>query len=298
MNKECFIICPIGKEETEIRKRSDKVYNHLLKPVCESLGYDLIRSDKIASANKIDIEILNYLDSSELAIADLTGLNPNVFYELGYREAKGLPCVQIALEGTELPFDRSTFRTQFYSITDFDKAEEFKTNLKEVIKHIDGSDAIDEMTSNKFKSKEQSFQNFDSKEICKAQEIGIEKKDGLAVFFNSCCGKIYINRKYLIENYIGKLRDYESRKCSRLVGWNICIIANNPFHINVYFDEENGDYKCVVPYLEEKRINYSNQISAKIAKNGVLNITFNFISSPMDIYDLDKIIVKPIYELR
>lgn len=137
MNKKCFIICPIGEDGSETRKRSDTVFDYLLTPVCEKMNYEIIRCDKISSSDKIDNEIIDYLDSVELVIADLTDLNPNVFYEAGYRKAKGLPYIQIALDGTKLPFDVSTIRTQFYSISDVPKYENFKTNLKKVIQTIE-----------------------------------------------------------------------------------------------------------------------------------------------------------------
>lgn len=137
MNKQCFIICPIGAEGSEIRKRSDTVFDYFLKPICEKMDYNIVRSDKITSTDRIDSEIIKYLDSSELVIADLTDFNPNVFYEVGYRKAKGLPCLHIALEGTDLPFDVTTIRTYFYSISDIPKSESFKENLKSAISNIE-----------------------------------------------------------------------------------------------------------------------------------------------------------------
>ena len=130
MSKKCFIVCPIGDEGTEIRNRSDTVFDYFLKPVCEGMGYEIIRCDKISGTGKIDSDIINYLETAELVIADLTDLNPNVFYEIGYRKAKGTPCIHIAQEGTELPFDVKTFRTYFYSTSDIPKYEKFKESLK------------------------------------------------------------------------------------------------------------------------------------------------------------------------
>lgn len=142
MNKKCFIICPIGEEGSKTRDDSNTVYDYLLTPVCKKLNYEIIRCDKISSADKIDSEIIGLLNTAELVIADLTGLNPNVFYEIGYRKAIGLPCVHIALEGTNLPFDVSTVRTQFYSISNIAKSEEFKDNLENVIQNIEKKDSV------------------------------------------------------------------------------------------------------------------------------------------------------------
>jgi hypothetical protein len=46
--KECFIICPIGEEETPIRKRSDQLLRHIFEPVVNKCGYHAIRADKIS----------------------------------------------------------------------------------------------------------------------------------------------------------------------------------------------------------------------------------------------------------
>lgn len=269
MDKKCFIICPIGKENSETRKRSNKVYDHLLKPVCESLGYDLIRSDKIASAGKIDIEILNYLDSAELAIADLTGLNPNVFYELGYREAKGLPCVQIALEGTELPFDRLTFRTQFYSISDLDKVEEFKTILKKVIQNVESKSTIDKTITNTSKNTEPSIFNIAIESALNMgmykRDIQILKEDTVDVVFN-----IYKDRVYEIlqESFTIKLSLIDIYKIIGLVlieesiRHDIKKVLNN-FATNRYF--QIAEQHKIERFNKEKLfIDISDEILSKI----------------------------------
>lgn len=133
--KNCFIICPIGEKGSEIRRVSDIVLKYIIYPVCEEYGYEVIRADKEFTSNSINDDIFNHLDNDELAIADLTGFNPNVFYEAGYRKAKGLPLIHIAREGTVLPFDIKTIRTYFYDI-DVDKVDIAKDALKKVIENI------------------------------------------------------------------------------------------------------------------------------------------------------------------
>ncbi len=134
--KKCFFICPIGDIDSDVRKRSDKIMKHLLNPICSNKGYEVIRADKINSANKISTDIVNHLQIDELAIADLTGHNPNVFYELGYRKAKNMPIIHIAEIGTVIPFDTIDDRTIFYDLTDLDMVEEFKQKLSEIIENL------------------------------------------------------------------------------------------------------------------------------------------------------------------
>lgn len=136
MVKKCFLICPIGKDDSDIRKHSDMVMKHLITPVCNSKEYEVIRGDLINSANKIDDDIINHLENDELAIADLTGCNPNVFYEIGYRSAIGRTTVYIAEKGTEFPFDTNHIRTIPYNLKDLDSVEDFKHRLSATIESL------------------------------------------------------------------------------------------------------------------------------------------------------------------
>lgn len=134
--KACFLICPIGEKESDIRKHSDMVMKHLISPVCDSKGYELIRGDRINSTNKIDDDIIKHLEEDELSIADLTGCNPNVFYEAGYRTAKGKIIIYIAEEGTTTPFDINHIRTIFYDLKNLDSVEDFKNRLSKTIESL------------------------------------------------------------------------------------------------------------------------------------------------------------------
>ncbi len=133
MSKKCFFICPIGEDNSPERKRSDQIMEHILYPMFEKNDCEVVRSDKIASLNKINDDIVFHLENDELAIADLTGHNPNVFYEVGYRHAKRLPVIHIAENGTTLPFDISSHRILFYNLTNLDDVDNFKKNLSNMI---------------------------------------------------------------------------------------------------------------------------------------------------------------------
>jgi hypothetical protein len=136
MDKICFVVCPIGEDGSDIRKRSDQLLRHIIEPVCKEKGYKAVRVDKITNTDKIDQTIIEHLQKSELVIADLSEHNPNAFFEIGFRSALNRPLIHITEEGQSLPFDVLSIRTIFYNLTDPDKILETKERLSETINAI------------------------------------------------------------------------------------------------------------------------------------------------------------------
>lgn len=139
MKKSCFIVCPIGNEGTETRKNSDTVLAYIIEPICQELGFDVIRVDKLFSVDRIDNTIYEHLTNADLVIADMSEHNPNAFYEMGYRHALKKPLIPIMKEGTDIPFDLASLRTITYVTNDLGKADEAKKRLKETIQSFDFS---------------------------------------------------------------------------------------------------------------------------------------------------------------
>lgn len=146
--KTCFIVCPIGNEGSETRKRSDTLLNYVLKPVCIDCGFKAIRVDELNTGNSISQSIVDHLKTADLVIADLTEHNPNAFYELGYRTALGKPTIQIKSKGESLPFDVTTIQTFDYNLTDLAEIDSFKNRIKQTIQSycFDQSDDCDDNT--------------------------------------------------------------------------------------------------------------------------------------------------------
>ena len=117
MDKVCFIITPIGKEGTEIRKNADEVLEYIINPVCDSFGYSVVRADKMTNSGLITKAIIEQIISADLVIADLTGSNPNVFYELAIRHSYRKPAIQIIKGDVNIPFDIANMRTISYETT-------------------------------------------------------------------------------------------------------------------------------------------------------------------------------------
>lgn len=136
IRRKCFIICPLGDEQSDIRKRSDKLLNHVLEPVLLRNDYDAVRADQIPKVGFITTQIINLVVESELVIADLTGSNPNVFYELALRHASRKPYIQLVESGAKIPFDISGIRTISIDMSDLDSVEQAKKDIEAQIKEF------------------------------------------------------------------------------------------------------------------------------------------------------------------
>jgi hypothetical protein len=135
--RQCFVISPIGDSGSEIRKRADQVLRHVIEPASKHCGYDAIRADGISEPGIITAQVIQHILDDPIVIADLTGANPNVFYELAIRHAIRRPLVQIIQKGEKIPFDVAGMRTIPVDHKDLDSVEEAKA---EIVKQIKSSE--------------------------------------------------------------------------------------------------------------------------------------------------------------
>ncbi len=128
---ECFVIAPIGDPKSEIRNQTNGLLEEAIRPIIEEkLDLEVIAPHEIAEVGSIPRQVIQRLLEAKLVIADLTGLNANVMYELAVRHARGRPVVPIAEKGTSLPFDITTERTIFYE-ENFHGLNELKPKLED-----------------------------------------------------------------------------------------------------------------------------------------------------------------------
>jgi hypothetical protein len=107
IKKTVFFVTRIGKPDTAPRTRSDDLMEFLLEPVVRDLDDQLtvVRADKLAAYGRITNEIVYHLINSKLIVVDATGLNPNVFYELGIAHAYQRRVVLLIDDPAAIPFD-------------------------------------------------------------------------------------------------------------------------------------------------------------------------------------------------
>mgnify|MGYP002627050422 CR=1 FL=1 len=74
--------------------------------------------DQINASDSINQTILDHLKDDELVVADMTGHNPNAFYEMGYRSALNKPIIHLRYAQEDIPFDVSSIRAFDYDLSE------------------------------------------------------------------------------------------------------------------------------------------------------------------------------------
>ncbi len=132
--KLCFVITPIGDNNSDIRRHIDGIIDQAIVP---ALGekYNVVVAHRKYEIGSINDRVVRSVFEADLVIANLTNTNPNVMYELAIRYSFGKPAIVIAEEGTNLPFDVIDENTIFYR-NDPTGANDLKQKLIEYEKSI------------------------------------------------------------------------------------------------------------------------------------------------------------------
>jgi hypothetical protein len=101
--KTCFVIMPFGGE-------FDHWFKHVYVHAIRDAGLEPVRADSISKPSLITEDIWRSIKQSPVLLADLTGLNPNVFYELGLAHGTQKPAVLITDNIEDVPFDLRSLR--------------------------------------------------------------------------------------------------------------------------------------------------------------------------------------------
>lgn len=114
---------------------------NLYEMIKEKLGsqFEFSHAADLDNQQNILQDIVQGIANADVIIADLTGLNPNVFYELGLCHALNKKIILITHEISELPFDIKSYRVNEYS-TNFWKINEIIDKIeKNLLGARDGS---------------------------------------------------------------------------------------------------------------------------------------------------------------
>ncbi|MFK0403907.1 hypothetical protein ACIQTT_16385 [Microbacterium sp. NPDC090225] len=128
----CFVISPIGAEDSDVRKAADQALRHV---ITKALGdeFNVVRGDQDANPGSITAQIIQSILKADLVVADLSGFNPNVYYEVAVAHGYNRPTVHIQRAGEKPAFDLQDMRLIQYDIQDPDNIEKAQSALKEFV---------------------------------------------------------------------------------------------------------------------------------------------------------------------
>ncbi|MDQ3130853.1 MAG: nucleoside 2-deoxyribosyltransferase [Acidobacteriota bacterium] len=98
----CFVLMPFSEE-------FDDVYRIGIKEACDKAGAYCERVDEQIFNEKILDRVYNQIAKADFLIAEMTGRNPNVFYEVGYAHALGKLTILLTQKEDDIPFDLKPF---------------------------------------------------------------------------------------------------------------------------------------------------------------------------------------------
>ena len=129
---KAFVVRLLNSEHPDYKDVQD-FFDTVVQPVIEGeLGYKLtvVDGNRAYEYARIDQEIFAKLHRSRVVLADVTGLRPNCFLELGYALGRGLPTMLLAKAGTQHPFDIYSLSGHRWKATGSaeDRRREFRTH--------------------------------------------------------------------------------------------------------------------------------------------------------------------------
>ena len=139
--KICFIIMPFGnKKVAEKDVDFDAIYNNIFVPAIAEVALpeggrlEPRRTDKDFFTGDIKQDMFEYLEYSRFALADISGLNFNVAYELGARHRVREAGTAIFRQtGAPLPFDISSIKAFPYEYEPEQNAADSRTLITRVL---------------------------------------------------------------------------------------------------------------------------------------------------------------------
>lgn len=129
--KTCFVIGPMGERDLA---RLKWLAEEIVQPV---LGEDYaVFTPDVNLLGNIMHHVIRSCDRADLVVADTTGNNPNVLYEIAILDAMGRPCIPVKFKVDDkhdgMAFDRAQYR---YFVLEQEKSTA-QAKLKAVIEQV------------------------------------------------------------------------------------------------------------------------------------------------------------------
>jgi hypothetical protein len=111
MGGTAFVLSRIGSKGSSERARADEVFKYVVAPAVGQYELTPMRSDHDPTPGPVTAQIVRSIIEAVVVIADVTGRNANVYYELGIAHSFGIPTVMLIDETASMVFDTQNERT-------------------------------------------------------------------------------------------------------------------------------------------------------------------------------------------
>ncbi|MBL8905535.1 MAG: hypothetical protein JNM20_02545 [Rhizobiales bacterium] len=124
----CFVMMPFGEW-------FDRYYQEIYVPAIREAGFEPIRADELFHTGSVVEQIWEQIEKSKLLLADLTGKNPNVFYELGLAHAIRKPVIFASGQLEDVPFDLRHLRVIIYDTREPEWAARLRQSVSDYLRN-------------------------------------------------------------------------------------------------------------------------------------------------------------------
>jgi hypothetical protein len=112
----------------------DRYYQEIYVPAIKEAGLEPVRADELFSTGSVVEQIWEQTGKARVLLADLTGKNANVFYELGLAHAAKKPVVFTAAAVDDVPFDLRHLRVIVYEVREPEWAVKLRKLITEYLR--------------------------------------------------------------------------------------------------------------------------------------------------------------------
>jgi hypothetical protein len=124
----CFVMMPFGSW-------FDRYYKEIYVPAIKDAGLEPVRADELFTTGSVVEQIWEQIEKSKLLLADLSGKNANVFYEMGLAHAASKPVVFTSSDVADVPFDLRHLRVIIYDIREPEWASRLRQSITEYLRN-------------------------------------------------------------------------------------------------------------------------------------------------------------------
>ena len=131
----------------------DEYYRKIIKPAVESAEYTVKRADEIYGIKPIIQDIFDGIREADILIADVTGRNPNVNYELGAAHMIDKEVILLSQTMEDVPFDYRHIRTIVYDPKSVDFVDVLRNGIQNTIRAIEQKGAGEDTQGGNYSEK-------------------------------------------------------------------------------------------------------------------------------------------------